>query len=95
LAGCKCPGIAASLCWITRKSIGALARVNGKVERELSCLYFNTAPMVAGMRSYLAASGVDVVEEIEKSALVLSSDQAHLQMTFFVPPACWQCWMRQ
>jgi hypothetical protein len=41
--------------------------------------------MVAGIRSYLAASGVDVVGEIERTALVLSSDQAHLENGAFVP----------
>ena len=34
--------------------------------------------MVAGMRSYLAAEGVDVVDEVGKSSLVLSSEQGHL-----------------
>jgi hypothetical protein len=34
--------------------------------------------MVAGMRSYLAAAGVDVAHEVEKGSLVLSSDQLHL-----------------
>jgi len=34
--------------------------------------------MVAGMRSYLAAAGVDVTHEIEKGSLVLSSEQNHL-----------------
>lgn len=34
--------------------------------------------MVAGMRSYLAAAGVDVAEESLKGRLVLSSDRDHL-----------------
>lgn len=41
-------------------------------------LYLNSAPMVAGMRSYLAAAGVDVTREAERGSLVLSSEQAHL-----------------
>ena len=34
--------------------------------------------MVAGMRSYLAAAGVDVTREIEKGSLIMSSEQDHL-----------------
>lgn len=34
--------------------------------------------MVAGMRSYLSAAGVDVTREMEKGSLVLSSAQDHL-----------------
>ncbi len=34
--------------------------------------------MVAGMRSYLAAAGLDVVSEMGRGNLVLSSDQSHL-----------------
>jgi len=35
--------------------------------------------MVAGMRSYLAAAGIDVVREVDQGSLVLSSDRAHLE----------------
>lgn len=42
------------------------------------CLYMNSAPMVAGIRSYLSAEGVDVRQEIERGSLVLSSEQGHL-----------------
>jgi hypothetical protein len=38
------------------------------------CLYMNSAPMVAGIRSYLSAIDVNVAEEIEKGRLVLSSE---------------------
>jgi hypothetical protein len=34
--------------------------------------------MVAGMRSYLAASGLDVAYEVARASLVLSSDQSHM-----------------
>ena len=44
----------------------------------LRCLYLNSAPMVAGMASYLAALGVDVGLETAKGSLVLSSEQTHL-----------------
>jgi len=35
--------------------------------------------MVAGLRSYLFAGGVDVPKEVMKGSLVLSSDRGHLQ----------------
>ncbi len=57
----------------------ALAAVmRDKLREGHRCLYFDSPPMVAGMRSYLAASGVDVAAEIEKGSLVLSSDQPYL-----------------
>ena len=56
-----------------------------RLSTNIRCLYFNTAPMVAGIRSYLAASGVDVADEVRKTALVFSSDQAHLRDGIFVP----------
>ena len=43
------------------------------------CLYLNSPPMVAGLRSYLFAAGVDVPTEVAKGNLVLSSDHSHLQ----------------
>lgn len=49
-----------------------------KLEQGLRCLYLNSIPMVAGMRSYLAAAGVDVAQEARDGSLVLSSGQSHL-----------------
>ena len=34
--------------------------IRGKLEQRHRCVYLNSEPMVAGMRSYLAAAGVDV-----------------------------------
>lgn len=42
------------------------------------CLFLDSPPMVAGIRSYLAAAGLDVTRAAESGALVLSSDQSHL-----------------
>lgn len=42
------------------------------------CLYLNSPPMVAGVKSYLAAAGIDVAEEIAKGNLVLSSERNYL-----------------
>lgn len=42
------------------------------------CLYLNSPAMVAGMRSQLAAAGLDPRAEIARGALILSSDQGHL-----------------
>jgi hypothetical protein len=49
-----------------------------KLQQDYRCLYLNSLPMVAGMRSYLAAAGVDVAHQVGKASLVLSSDQRHL-----------------
>lgn len=45
-----------------------------KLDDGYRCLYLNSAPMVAGMRSTLAAAGVDVASEITTSRLILSSE---------------------
>jgi hypothetical protein len=42
------------------------------------CLYLNSPTMVSGMRYYLAAAGFDPLAEVERRALILSSDQGHL-----------------
>ncbi len=42
------------------------------------CLYLNSPAMVAGLRSSLAASALDVVHEVARGALILSSEQDHL-----------------
>lgn len=48
--------------------------IKQKLNESYRCLYLNSPPMVAGMRSTLAAMGVDVVGEIAKARLVLSSE---------------------
>src|ERR1700754_4916730 len=45
-----------------------------KLDEGYRCLYLNSAPMVAGMRSPLAAMGIDVAYEIARARLVLSSE---------------------
>jgi hypothetical protein len=42
------------------------------------CLYLNSPPMVAGMRSRLAADGLDVLGEVQKGRLAFSSERDHL-----------------
>ena len=57
------------------KQLAALAAIiQQKLAEGYRCLYLNSRPMVAGMRSYLAAKGVDVVNEIAQARLVLSSE---------------------
>lgn len=41
-------------------------------------MYLNSPDMVAGMRRHLFAAGLDLKKELERGALVLSSDQGHL-----------------
>jgi len=46
-----------------------------KIEQNYRCLYLNSPAMVAGMGSYLAARGRDIVEDTKRGRLVLSSEQ--------------------
>jgi hypothetical protein len=46
-----------------------------KMEENYRCLYLNSPTMVAGMGSYLAARGRDVLEDSKRGRLVLSSEQ--------------------
>lgn len=61
------------------KHLPALAQVmRGKLQQNYRCLYLNSPPMVAGLRSYLAAAGADVAKEVARGRLILSSDRQHL-----------------
>jgi hypothetical protein len=61
------------------RHLPALAAVtHQKLRHNYRCLYLNSLPMVAGMRSYLAATGIDVVHEVAKASLILSSERRHL-----------------
>ena len=57
-------------------SLAALIRQ--KLSETTRCLYLNSPPMVAGVRSYLSAVGVDVEQESTTGRLVMSSDQGNL-----------------
>ncbi len=59
--------------------------VRQKLQQSFRCLYFNSIPMVAGMRSYLAAAGVDVARETDEASLMLTSNQDHLLDGSFDP----------
>ena len=50
------------------------AIIQQKLDDGYRCLYLNSVPMVAGMRSTLAAMGIDIAAEIVKERLVLSSE---------------------
>jgi len=49
-----------------------------KLQTNHRCLYLNSPAMVAGVRSALAALGVNVAHEVGKRTLILSSDTSHL-----------------
>lgn len=72
----------------TGSPAGYLPQLAGAIRRKLDgnfrCLYLNSPPMVAGLRSYLAATGIDVAREVSSGNLVLSSDQGHLVDGSFV-----------
>lgn len=55
------------------------ALIRQKLQNHHRCLYLNSPPMVAGLRSYLYAAGVDVPEEEKKGSLVLTSENPHLE----------------
>ena len=58
------------------RQLPALAAVMcQKIEENYHCLYLNSPAMVAGMGSYLAARGRDVLEDSKQGRLVLSSEQ--------------------
>jgi hypothetical protein len=52
--------------------------IRQKLRENWRCLYLSSPPMVAGMRSYLAAAGLNVSAEASSGALILSSDDGHL-----------------
>ena len=57
---------------------GLAAAIIDNLKKHKRCLYLNSPMMVAGIRSYLAAAGLDLAQEIDRGALVLSSDESHL-----------------
>lgn len=48
--------------------------IKRKLNEGYRCMYLNSRPMVGGMRSYLAAIGIDVTHDVAKGRLVLSSE---------------------
>lgn len=54
------------------------AMIKRRLANNFRCLYLNSPPMVAAMRSCLSAAGVDVAHETAKGSLILSSDKGHL-----------------
>jgi len=57
---------------------GLAAAIIDNLKKNKRCLYLNSPTMVAGIRSYLAAAGLNLEREIDRGALVLSSDESHL-----------------
>jgi len=54
------------------------AMIREKLRQNYRCMYLNSPPMVAGIRSNLWAHGVDVDAVTATGALVLSSERSHL-----------------
>jgi hypothetical protein len=69
----------------SRHLLAIAAVVRQRLKDGYRCLYLNSRPMVAGLRSYLAAAGVDVSGEIESNSLVLSSERQDQQDRSFEP----------
>lgn len=55
------------------------AAIRQKLNLKFRCVCVNSRPMLASMRSYLAAAGVDVVHEVAEGSLIFSSVQNHLR----------------
>ncbi len=53
------------------------------LEENRRCLYLNTPEMVGEFSRSFARGGVDLGEQIRRGALILSSDQSHLQDGIF------------
>ena len=50
------------------------AQIKDRLNENYRCLYLNSPTMVAGMRSYLCAAGVNVRESVDKGNLIFSSE---------------------
>lgn len=59
------------------RSIGEV--IVARLDAGYRCLYMNSPVMVSGLRSYLAAAGLDLDRRMSTGSLVLSSDQSHLR----------------
>ena len=59
------------------------AQIRKRLNENFRCLYLNSSPMVAGIRSYLYASGVDVEGRVADGTLILSSDPSPLKEGHF------------
>lgn len=69
----------------SRQLSALAAAVHNQLNHGYRCLCLNSAPMIAGMRSYLAAANVDVEKAVSSGSLVLSSKQQHLVHGRFDP----------
>lgn len=52
--------------------------LNQKLNANRRCLYLNSPTMAAGMRCHLSAAGLDLKAQVERGALVISSNRDHL-----------------
>ena len=64
---------------------GLAASISAKLNSGYRCMYLNSHPMIAGIRSHLAALGRDVEKDIADQRLILSSDRTHLADGKFEP----------
>ncbi|HEY5056778.1 MAG TPA: MEDS domain-containing protein [Acidobacteriaceae bacterium] len=61
------------------RHLAALARtISERLAGDFRCMCFDSPPMMAGMRSYLAAEGVDVAHDVALGRLVFVSERSHL-----------------
>jgi hypothetical protein len=61
------------------KHLNALAvLIRQNLEEGRRCLFLNSPAMVAGMKYYLAAAGIDLIREVTRGSLELNSSVSHL-----------------
>jgi hypothetical protein len=69
----------------TRQLAGLALLIRRMLEANYRCLYLNNEKMVAGIRSYLISSGLNVSDAVLQKRLILSSDRDHLINGTFDP----------
>ena len=69
----------------SRHLAGLALLIRRKLADNYRCLYLNSPDMIAGIRSYLMSSGLNVSEAVLQKRLILSSDRDHLVNGKFDP----------
>jgi hypothetical protein len=59
------------------------SQIAQRLSKNFRCLYLNSPPMVAGIRSYLYATGIDVEDCVAGGSLILSAEASPLKNGHF------------
>ena len=69
----------------SRQLVDLTLLIRKKLQANYRCLYLNSEAMVAGIRSYLISSGVNVADAVREKRLILTSERSHLVHGVFEP----------